>query len=106
MYHRAPCAFSCSRCLPLLPEVVACLAGLTRMPFYPFVLSLACGCLPLGFIYAAIGAAGQDNPGLALSLSVAIPAALWAFVQLWLRRHGPFLNSKRSKYRASEGAGP
>jgi len=77
-----------SRCLPLLPEVISCLAGVTRMPFRIYLISLACGSLPLGFIYAAIGAAGQDRPGLALGLSLAVPAALWAIVQLWLRRHG------------------
>ncbi|MDB6150464.1 MAG: DedA family protein [Chthoniobacter sp.] len=75
-----------SRCLPLLPEVIACLAGATRMPFRIFALSLACGCVPIGFIYAAIGAAGQDRPALALALSVAVPAVLWALVQLWLLR--------------------
>jgi uncharacterized membrane protein YdjX (TVP38/TMEM64 family) len=77
-----------SRCLPLLPEVISCLAGVTRMPFRIYLISLACGSLPLGFIYAAIGAAGQNRPGLALGLSLAVPAALWAMVQLWLRRQG------------------
>lgn len=76
-----------SRALPLLPEVVACLAGLTRMPVRLFVLSLATGCVPVGFIFAAIGAAGQARPGVALGLSVAVPAVLYAVVQVWLRRH-------------------
>lgn len=73
-----------SRCLPLLPEVVACLAGVARMPLRTFALSLACGCVPMGFIYAAIGAAGQNHPGFAIALSVAVPAVLWAAVQWWL----------------------
>ncbi len=76
-----------SRCLPLLPEVVACLAGVTRMPFGIFALALACGSVPMGFIYAAIGAAGQDHPGFAIGLSIAVPAILWAGVQTWLRHH-------------------
>ena len=76
-----------SRALPLLPEVIACLAGLTRMPLRLFVLSLASGCLPVGFIFAAIGAAGQARPGVALALSIAVPAVLYAAVQVWLRRH-------------------
>jgi hypothetical protein len=33
--------------------------------------------VPLGFVYAAIGAAGMERPGLALALSAAIPAGLW-----------------------------
>jgi len=76
-----------SRCLPVLPEAISCLAGITRMPFRIYLISLACGSLPLGFVYAAIGAAGQDRPRLALGLSLAVPAALWTMVELWLHRH-------------------
>ena len=75
-----------SRWLPLLPEVISCLAGLTRMPLRVFVVSLACGAIPMGFVYAAIGAAGQDNPKLALSLSVLVPPVLWLAVRPLLRR--------------------
>ncbi len=32
-----------SRWLPVFPEVVACMAGLTRMPMVTFMLALACG---------------------------------------------------------------
>lgn len=75
--RRGPILVALSRALPLLPEVVACLAGLARMPPRVFFLALACGCVPMGFTYAAIGAAGQEEPGLALALSIAVPAALW-----------------------------
>ena len=78
-----------SRALPLLPEVVACLAGLTRMPLRTFTISLACGCVPVGFIFAGIGAAGQSRPGLAFALSIAVPAVFYALAQPWLRRHPP-----------------
>lgn len=74
-----------SRWLPLLPEVVACLAGLSRMPARPFFLSLACGSLPLGFTFAAIGAAGQEKPWLALALSALVPAALMLLARKWLK---------------------
>jgi uncharacterized membrane protein YdjX (TVP38/TMEM64 family) len=66
-----------SRALPVLPEVIACLAGLTEMPARTFFVSLACGSLPLGFVYAGIGVAGVEKPGLALGLSAGIPVALW-----------------------------
>ncbi len=75
-----------SRCLPLLPEVITCLAGLTHMPLRTFAFALACGSLPLGFAYAAIGAAGQQNPALAFGLSIALPPILWALVRLFSRR--------------------
>ncbi|MHA3773026.1 TVP38/TMEM64 family protein [Verrucomicrobiota bacterium sgz303538] len=77
-----------SRWLPLLPEVIACLAGLTRMPLRPFTIALACGSVPLGFVYSAIGAAGQSHPGLALGLSVVVPAILYAAVQPLIRSVG------------------
>lgn len=75
-----------SRWLPLLPEVIACLAGVSRMPLRTFAVALACGSVPLGFVYAAIGAAGQERPALALGLSVLVPALLWAIVQPLLSR--------------------
>jgi uncharacterized membrane protein YdjX (TVP38/TMEM64 family) len=53
-----------SRALPILPEVMACTAGLVRMPFRKFVAALACGSLPL-------------------ALSVVIPAGLWAVARRW-----------------------
>jgi uncharacterized membrane protein YdjX (TVP38/TMEM64 family) len=75
-----------SRWLPLLPETIACLAGLTRMSIRRFVVALICGCVPMGFAYAAIGATGTEHPALALSLSAIVPAVLWAVVQMrWHR---------------------
>ena len=81
-----PWLVAASRWLPLLPEVISCLAGLTRMPLRVFAVSLACGAIPMGFVYAAIGAAGQDNPKLALTLSVLVPPVLWLAVRPLLRR--------------------
>jgi uncharacterized membrane protein YdjX (TVP38/TMEM64 family) len=75
-----------SRCLPLLPEVVACMAGLTRMPAARFLTALACGSLPVGFIFAWIGAAGREAPGLAIGLSVLVPVLLYGATLLVLRR--------------------
>ena len=75
-----------SRWLPLLPEVVACMAGLSRMPPVHFFLALACGTLPLAFTFAAVGARGVDNPALALSLSAVLPVVLWPLAQWFLKR--------------------
>jgi uncharacterized membrane protein YdjX (TVP38/TMEM64 family) len=66
-----------SRAVPILPEVISCTAGLVRMPFQRFVLALACGSVPMGFLFAAIGSAGHDAPDWAFGLSIAIPALLW-----------------------------
>ena len=75
-----------SRCLPLLPEVVACMAGLTRMPAPAFFLSLACGSLPVGFVFAWIGAAGRESPGLAIGLSIIVPVVLYGIALLVMKR--------------------
>ena len=80
-----PWLVAASRLLPLLPEVVSCLAGLTRMPPRVFMSALACGAVPVGFVYAGIGAAGQRHPGLALGLSLLIPPVLWLLVRPILR---------------------
>ena len=74
-----------SRWLPVFPEVIACLAGLTRMSRNLFYLAMACGVLPMGFVYAAIGEAGVENPGIALIISGLLPPVLWLLVQ-WLIR--------------------
>ena len=74
-----------SRCLPVLPEVIACMAGLTKMPPHRFFTALACGCVPMGFLFAWIGAAGRDTPGLAIGLSILIPAILYGITLLVMR---------------------
>lgn len=75
-----------SRCLPLLPEVIACMAGLTKMPPARFFTALACGSVPMGFLFAWIGAAGHDAPGLAIGLSILIPAVLYGVALLVMGR--------------------
>jgi uncharacterized membrane protein YdjX (TVP38/TMEM64 family) len=72
-----PWLVALSRWLPILPEVVACLAGLARMRFATFAVALLCGTLPMGFAYAAVGALFASEPAWALALSVALPALLW-----------------------------
>lgn len=78
-----------SRWLPVFPEVVACMAGLTRMPVNYFYLALACGSLPLGFIYAFIGSSGIAHPVLALCISAGLPPLIWFIVSRVLRAQFP-----------------
>ena len=75
-----------SRWLPLIPEIVACMAGLTRMPALKFTLALACGSIPLGFVFAYIGSTGGEHPTLAILLSAGIPPVLWLIAQRFLRQ--------------------
>ena len=66
-----------SRWTPVLPEAVAALAGVSRMPFGRFAAALACGSLPLGLAFAWVGHLGHRSPALALALSALLPALLW-----------------------------
>ncbi len=67
-----------SRAVPILPEVLACMAGLLRMPFKKFSVALACGSLPMGFLFAWVGTIGTESPAWGLAFSLLIPAILWA----------------------------
>jgi uncharacterized membrane protein YdjX (TVP38/TMEM64 family) len=79
-------AIAFSRWMPLLPEALACLAGLARMPAGRFTLALAIGSVAMGFVFAAFGSAYSDRPVLGIVLSAMVPLVAWPIVQLWVRR--------------------
>jgi len=79
-------AVALSRWMPLLPEVVACFAGLVRMPPGKFFAALACGSIPMGFAFAAMGHLGAEKPALTVALSAMVPALLWLVVGRILAR--------------------
>lgn len=66
-----------SRAIPILPEALSCTAGLVRMPFHSFLAALACGSIPVGFLFAWIGAVGRDAPAWAVAFSIGVPVLLW-----------------------------
>lgn len=74
-----------SRWLPILPETVACLAGLASMPLGRFLPALAIGTVPMTFAFAAIGAGLADRPATAFAVALAISALLWP-AAVWVRR--------------------
>ena len=75
-----------SRWMIILPEMVSCLAGLTRMPPRRYFAALACGTVPMSFTYATIGSFNFDKPILALAISAAVPVFLWPVAQWLLKR--------------------
>lgn len=79
-------AVALSRPLPLLPEVITSLAGLSRMKARVFFASLALGSAATGFAFAAIGHAGADHPVLAIALGSLLPFAAWPMVRRALQR--------------------
>lgn len=90
-----PWLVALSRWLPVLAEVVACLAGMTRVPWGRFLFAATCGCLPLGFGFAAVGHFGADSPWMALSISALAPPVLWLLVGRWLTSAGSKERSAR-----------
>ena len=66
-----------SRWLPIIPEVVSCMAGLNRMKPMLFFIALLCGSLPLGFAFAWLGHFGHTNPQTMVIASAVIPPILW-----------------------------
>ena len=77
-----------SRWMPVLPEAVACLAGLSAMPFRVFLAALISGGIPLGFTFATIGALGVEHPALTIALSALVPVVLYAAALVILRARG------------------
>ena len=73
-----------SRWLPVLPEVISCMAGLTRMPFTLFTVALVAGSLPFGFVVAGLGYAGSSNPLLTILLCALLPLPIWYLLRGWL----------------------
>ena len=74
-----------SRWVPVLSEIIACMAGLSRMSFPVFFIALLCGSIPLGFLYSTIGYLGGDRPVLTLVLSAILPFGLWLVARPFLR---------------------
>ncbi|MDA3787113.1 MAG: VTT domain-containing protein [Desulfobacula sp.] len=68
-----------SRILPILPEVVAILAGLSRMKFSRFVSALIAGTLPVSFLFSWMGAYSGFTPGIGLLIAIIFPVLIWPF---------------------------
>jgi len=77
-----------SRWMPLLPEVVACLAGLMEMKPTRFFAALLCGSLPMAFCYAFAGHLGADQPLVVLAASALVPLVVWALLARTVLRRG------------------
>ncbi len=75
-----------SRWLPVLPEVVACLAGLARMRASHFCSALACGVIPVAFTFAMLGHKGSETPAKTLILCAVLPVLLWLVVSPLMKR--------------------
>ena len=66
-------AIAVSRFIPAVPEILACLAGLTRMPFARFSAGNLIGSISVGFINAYFGARGETDPASTVAVVLVAP---------------------------------
>ncbi|NBB94986.1 MAG: hypothetical protein GVY16_04520 [Planctomycetes bacterium] len=80
-------AIIASRALPVLPEVMAVLAGLARMRFRLFLAAILTGTIPAAGLFAWWGStAGKNAPGISFVVAVVVPLGMWILL-LPLLRH-------------------
>jgi len=67
-----------SRAIPILPEVTACLAGMTKMKFSKFILAWSISTIPYVLIISYAGSVSSiENPKPAIYTAIGISATLW-----------------------------
>ena len=66
-----------SRALPILPEVMAVLAGLARMRFSRFLAALLLGSSATSLLFAWLGWASRAEPWWGMVAAVLIPILVW-----------------------------
>lgn len=79
-------AIAFSRWMPLLPEILCCLAGVGRMPIGPFMLALTIGSMSMGFAFSGLGSAYADRPLVGMLVSAVIPLLLWPLLYMFTRK--------------------
>jgi len=78
-----------SRALPILPEVMAVLAGLARMRFSRFLAALLLGSGATSLLFAWLGHASRAEPWWGMVAAVLIPILVWPlFVHVARIRRG------------------
>ncbi len=71
-----------SRPVPMLTEILSCLAGLTDLPGRTFFLAVVLGTLPVCLVYAYAGSISSPaNPWPAVLIALLVPAAGWVAVR-------------------------
>lgn len=75
-----------ARGLPILPEVLACMGGLTRLPAGRFMTAFAIATLPWALLHAWAGYySSWANPWPALLVLVGLPVAVWTIARRRMR---------------------
>lgn len=67
-----------SRAMPILAEVTACLAGMTKMKFFKFILAWSASVIPYALIISYAGSISSlENPMPAIYAAMGISITLW-----------------------------
>ena len=66
-----------SRAMPVMPEVITILAGLSGMRFYHFAAALMAGAFPVAFFFAWIGAYPGFSSTTGIIIATLIPLLIW-----------------------------
>ena len=76
-----------SRAAPMVPEVTACMAGVTKMPLPRYMLYFTISSLPYAIIAAYAGSiSSPESPLPAIYAALALYAVLWSGWYLFRRR--------------------
>ncbi len=70
-----------SRISPILPEVMALLAGVARMNFSLFLAALLLGTVPTAFLFSFLGHTAKSAPLTGMLIATLLPLAIWPFVR-------------------------
>ncbi len=84
--HSGAWAIALTRMLPVVPEVLCCLAGLSRMPLLTFFVALVSGTLPVSFVFAGLGSFGEEEPVTTMFLATALPFLIFPPIWFLLQR--------------------
>ncbi|KZN44168.1 TVP38/TMEM64 family protein [Pseudoalteromonas luteoviolacea] len=76
---RGPVVILLSRASPILPEVSACMAGMTKMPFKTFLTCWLMSTIPYAIIAAYAGSVSTlENPNPAIYTAIGLSGFFWA----------------------------
>lgn len=78
-----------SRILPILPEVVAVLAGLAGMRLRRFMAALLLGTVPTAALFAYLGHVSREQPWYGMMVAVAVPLLIWPIFLRFFGRRAP-----------------
>lgn len=82
-------ALIASRPIPMLTEILSCLAGLTTLRGRTFLLANTVGLLPICLLYAWAGSRGErEGPFLAVVVCLLVPAIGWLITR-WIQGRAP-----------------